>query len=405
MKKQLKKPVLVFVIFLFMAVIFYGVEIMESQRKLSFGIPRASQGDTSYIENVTAQMEDGELIDIPLEIYPKEYSISECRELLESARREFEELFLKENNSRENVQTDLYLPELLAEGRVNAEYESSQPQLIGYDGQVDTENIKSGGTVVVLTVTFRCQDQLLLYEVGLKVMPRQLTGQEKIKSEVENYLKEREEETRQKDSLVLPDIIGNMKVQWKLQKDKDAVYFLVVGGVAAVCLYYRKRENEKKKKLRHEKQLLMEYPQMVTQLSLLMGAGMNPFSAWERMVKKYMIQQENGERVSLAYMEEMLITYREIRDGCGEIYAYEKFGRRIGLLPYQKFVSLLVQYVRKGTRDLRLLLTQEAETVQEERLNMARKIGEEAGTKLLFPMLLILVVVLAVILFPAVTTF
>ena len=47
------------------------------------------------------------------------------------------------------------------------------------------------------------------------------------------------------------------------------------------------------------------------------------------------------------------------------------------------------------------MLSEEADAALEERRNLARKRGEEAGTKLLFPMMLMLVVVMFLILLPA----
>ena len=101
----------------------------------------------------------------------------------------------------------------------------------------------------------------------------------------------------------------------------------------------------------------------------------------------------------------MQITYREIKDGCPEGQAYEKFGLRIGLLPYRKFASLLFQNLQKGSGNLRYLLEQEADSVMEERKNAAKKQGEEAGTKMLMPMMLMLVIVLIIIVVPAATSF
>lgn len=51
------------------------------------------------------------------------------------------------------------------------------------------------------------------------------------------------------------------------------------------------------------------------------------------------------------------------------------------------------------------LLEQEAEEAFEERKNSAKKLGEEAGTKLLFPMLLMLGIVIAIIMVPALLSF
>jgi hypothetical protein len=51
------------------------------------------------------------------------------------------------------------------------------------------------------------------------------------------------------------------------------------------------------------------------------------------------------------------------------------------------------------------MLAQEADMALEERLSRARRLGEEAGTKLLFPMMLMLVVVMVLILLPAISGF
>ena len=51
------------------------------------------------------------------------------------------------------------------------------------------------------------------------------------------------------------------------------------------------------------------------------------------------------------------------------------------------------------------LLELEAIDAFEERKNMAKKYGEEAGTKMLFPMIVMLVVVMGIIMLPAVMAF
>ncbi len=51
------------------------------------------------------------------------------------------------------------------------------------------------------------------------------------------------------------------------------------------------------------------------------------------------------------------------------------------------------------------LLTEEARRASQERMDHARKSGEEAGTKLLFPMVMLLAVVMVVIMIPAYMSF
>ena len=54
-----------------------------------------------------------------------------------------------------------------------------------------------------------------------------------------------------------------------------------------------------------------------------------------------------------------------------------------------------------GTKDLRKLMVQEIQQVLEKRRELAKKKGEEASTKLLFPMILLLVLVMVMIVYPA----
>lgn len=50
---------------------------------------------------------------------------------------------------------------------------------------------------------------------------------------------------------------------------------------------------------------------------------------------------------------------------------------------YLKLASLLSQNVKKGTTDILKLLEQESQSAFEQHKNLAKKKGEEAGTKLL----------------------
>ena len=69
--------------------------------------------------------------------------------------------------------------------------------------------------------------------------------------------------------------------------------------------------------------------------------------------------------------------------------------------PYMKLSSLLEQNRRTGTKNLVQLLEQEMTSAWEEQKHTARRLGEEAGTRLLAPLFLMLVVVMVIIMVPA----
>ena len=87
-----------------------------------------------------------------------------------------------------------------------------------------------------------------------------------------------------------------------------------------------------------------------------------------------------------------------------KVECYEAFGRRCESPVYRKFGMLLSQNLRKGTKGLKNLLQREAQEAFEERKNMAKKLGEEAGTKLMIPLFLMLAVVFVIVTVPAFLT-
>ena len=94
--------------------------------------------------------------------------------------------------------------------------------------------------------------------------------------------------------------------------------------------------------------------------------------------KKY--GNQTGKRP--AY-DEVILTCRELQSGTSEGAAYEHFGRRTGLQEYIRLSTLLMQNLKRGNSALLERLREEADKAGEERLQQSKRLGEEAGTKLL----------------------
>ena len=113
------------------------------------------------------------------------------------------------------------------------------------------------------------------------------------------------------------------------------------------------------------------------------------------------LHSQRGAVFETYIVSEMQKTCREMESGHTEAESYENFGRRCKVQAYVRFGALLSQNLRKGTRGLTELLKMEAIQAFEDRKARARRLGEEAGTKLLLPMFLMLTVVLVIVIVPA----
>ena len=165
------------------------------------------------------------------------------------------------------------------------------------------------------------------------------------------------------------------------------------------------KKQEQRKEQERREQLLKQYPDMVSKISLLLGAGMTLSSAWERIVLNYQRKLEQQHTKPEEVYEQMLAAYREMQDGVGELKVYERFGERCNTPQYRKFSMLVTQNLRKGAAGLRQSLEKEVADAFALRKNLAKKAGEEAGTKILLPMMLMLCIVMVIILVPAFLTF
>ncbi len=375
-------------------------------------VEREDETGSAASQSFSFHLEEGEMADavgeqeIDLEVSPLQLEREEAFALLDAAVTEWEETYLGENTSGNEIRKDLVLPSSLCDGMVEISYETSDYDVVNTDGTVTTYALTAEGELVDLTAHFSYGDYTQIEEYTLRILPPEEGSADWVVRELTREAEQTEEDSREQETFSLPDTVGGYRVIWEQGEDNSWIYFILLGALAAFCLEWRGKSQEKERRKKRAARLELEYPRMVDQFAVLLESGMSIRKAWERiLVGGGRAAQAGGRKKQETdvYLEEMWITYREIREGRGEREAYERFGDRIGLMPYKRFSSILTQNLSKGTRDVKELLQQESEQALEDRKSRARKLGEEAGAKMLFPMLVMLVLILVILLVPALT--
>ena len=177
----------------------------------------------------------------------------------------------------------------------------------------------------------------------------------------------------------------------------------VVGGQGSLlcCLVCQECLVEKER----QDQMRLDYAEFVNKLLILLGSGMSLKQSLNRISARYLDKRQKKQTKKRFLYEELLVTNYEIQDGESERRAYQKFGERTGLSCYHRLVRILIQNLQTGNRGLCELLGQEATVALEERKALAKKLGEEAGTKMLLPLIMMLGIVIAIIMVPAMQSF
>lgn len=338
--------------------------------------------------------------EIELEIQGKRYSKEELNDLIIEAKDYIDASLLKENKSLNEVRGDIYLTSHVPGTGLSIKWERENNQLINREGKVNNGDLKEAVSTWVLA-SIQYFDLQVEYKIDLLVLPRLYTEEELAYQKLLEEISKSEESSKTQDSLELPSSIGEMDVIWEEKKESLTTTFIAIGIVAAVLVFWGYDKDLYAKVEERNRQMLLDYPEIIDKITLLLGAGMPLANAWHKIVLDY-----KGKKTNKRYAyEEMIITSNELMLGKSEIAAYESFGRRVKLLPYLRFSSLLAQNVRKGSSDLLRTLELEAIESFEERKELAKRIGEEAGTKLLFPMMLMLLIVLIIVIVPAFLSF
>lgn len=362
---------------------------------------RKSYGEGEVPVSLSARVEGKEEEIFEYIVEERKYTTQEAEELYAKAVRVLPKAICGQNESLEDVRTHLDLVTSLEGYPFSISWESDSYSIVNTDGTVNNEELREAA-VVALTAQFRYENLTWDYQMYVRVNPKQYTGQELLRRRIEELLRRQEEKTGTMDTMILPDTVGSMPIVWKEIVEDSSVYLLLLVLSTAIFLYWTRSREPDRRLENRRKELLLDYPEIVNKLALYMGAGMTIRNAFFKLAEDYRKQQK--ERKRYVY-EEILMTCYELQSGRSEKEAYDHFGKRCQVQVYMKLSTLLSQNLRKGSNDLLKMLRQEADNAFAERKNLAKKLGEEAGTKLLLPMMMMLCIVMVIIMIPAYFSF
>lgn len=362
---------------------------------------RQKQGEGDRTVRLLAKNERGEEAEAAIVIRECRYEEEELEFLYEEMLAKLAVEALAQNSSWECIVKDLYFMESLEDYPFTLEWSSDNYALISESGKLALNREQKA--LVSIRLKAEYYDFSREHVFCAKVFPPEevlsFTGQ------AQALLKKAEEAEPYKERILLPPEIGGSSVIWseKTEKVENSIFVLCLLGAGAFLLI---QDRELQNKARKRKLLMAEeYPALISKLTLYLGAGMNLKSAWVKIAQEGCEKKNLKRGADSPIYQEMLYTCREMEGGIPEAEAYERFGKRIQGQRYIRLTTLLVQNLKKGNAALLLQMRQEAFLALEERAASAKKKGEEIGTKLLLPMMLMMGMVMVLIIIPAFLAF
>ena len=341
----------------------------------------------------------------------RKYSDEEIKIQSEKVKKYIYAHYLGKNKSSDKVCKNLYLMKKVKGSMFVVSWFSDDEKIISEQGKVYGSRI-SKPQQVGLTAVIKYEAFKEKLRFNVIVTPVKKGNEQSIWDELDKLLSDAMEKTKSLRYFKLPEKVAGKKIKYGINRYEPLWKLTAIMAVMFIVVPYLLESMTKSKVSDREKQLKLAYPEMIEKFVLLVNAGLPVKNAWIRITETEGEKSKANNYTDKNYLsknyrnnyyliEEMLLTRRQMENGLSEEKAYELFGRRIGLLSYMKFCTLLVQNMKKGTADLIRILEYESADVFNERKENVKILGEEAGTKLLLPMMIMMVIIFAIIMYAA----
>lgn len=372
-----------------------GTHFLKEQRYLEKSGAEENEKNLKLI----VSSEGKEDVEVSVEVPSVSYTSQELEQKMQEAKDYVLASYLGENDSN-RVSLPLNLVEYIPGSAIEIYWEIENRDLIEENGQLKNGLLKEARECMLTAVlVYRETEETI--ELPVTVLPATDMSQEEWEDVVDEAIYEAGTQNPEGNVMELPSEIYGKEVTFSEPKEKESLTFVIFGIIVCVLLWYLEEEKIKSGLEKREHQMMLDYPELINKFTLLIGAGMTIHSAWEKIACEYQEKMKREKKNRRYAYDEWCLTWTEMSNGVTEMEALERFGTRTKLMPYLRFSTLLSQNLRKGSKGLTDMLEYEAADAFEKRKQNTKKLAEQAGTKLLGPMILMLILVVLIIMAPA----
>lgn len=352
-----------------------------------------------YFGDVTKQdiylTVDGQTSVYELEVQPTEYTEQEFFDQAQEVNAWLSTAILGNNISAECITDDLHLPDRDKTNCFEIQWQSQNPDLITSYGKIEWDLLTEDVVVVmVATVSYLDYSVEFEYPVYIRLYSSE---EEKRLSSVQALIKSLELDNRTNSFFVLPDKSQDVEISLGHNKDNPALKWVLLGGILCVVIVIMQRYQLEESIKKRDKELNAMYSGFVSRICVLLGTGLTLRGCMDQIA--YELRGPSTLKQELLYM------VHELKMGKDETATYTAFASRIGIPIYARLMNHITQNLRVGTQNLIHVLDEEVGISLEMRNEYMKKRGEEVSTKLLFPMMVLLLVVMFIVMFPAMHNF
>ena len=354
---------------------------------------------------VTAVMETeigGEISrrNVELTVEPMELTEEEKTRRLDAFEEILKTLIRGENHSLKEVSVDLNLITKDPSTGITLLWSSSNPELIDEKGRVYPSG--DSGKEVDLSAVMELDG--MTREWSVKVVHHCVPDAENFQRSLESELPEVNRLINEDSSrryAALPDKLqSGIPVRWRNPADHRYYFAGFLALLTAVFLYRKKKSDRKRVMEERRQDISRDFPYFLDKLVMLLSAGVILTEAVYRIWGDYERFQRKTRRK--VFYEELGESVRSMRNS-NAAFSSEliRMSERLGVREFARLAVVLRDSLGSGN-DLVSKLENESILMWRERKAAVQTLGRVADTKLVFPLMIILTVLIIIVMTPAI---
>ena len=378
-------------VFVLLLMAVFGLSWIPESNEDSLRFERPEVGeDSEYVELNLVDEAAKTRETYSLEVKPREYTEAEFQKVSKEIKEYLDSVILAENKSFDEITSDMELPKKYKGSGVKIIWESDKPTVLSENGHI-SEDMQEEKVDINLTATIKDNNYSDTYEKKVVVIKNK-SGDDSNEAKV--AMLNIEKGNRADEEFVLPEKIGNIRINRKIETNDMRLKYLLIFGVMMMLIfgYYRYYKMKEKVELRNE-EISDAYYGFVNRLTIYIGAGFT--------LQKSLMAAVQSEKCSYL-VKEVEYALNMISTGVPEAGVYKELGDRLGCEEYIKLMSLISQNLSYGNSNLLKLLDSEVKNSFFMRKERIRKKGEQASEKLLLPTSILMILVIIVVMYPAI---
>ena len=386
-----------------------------------FKIKRADYGENKVPYKLNVDIDDEKNIQIDFFVSSRRYTKEEANDIFDKKYKELLLVVLGENEDFDNIKYNLNFLNDVSDGikaiwsftpeneNNDFDYYLRYQNIIDKNGNVKNQKLSldervKGYISLILYTNIKNEESIYKskeYLIPIIIKKGLIDERNEIKNELVASIDEHDKNTIDNENIILPNIVNGKKVKYKEKKDMTFLIIPLLGILFAILLEYRDKNNIKLKKINLEKSIEKDFCTVVTKVLLYVNSGMSIRNGFIKIADDYICKLKNNKVVKTFVHDEIVIFKNKVLSGIGEIDAFDSMAKHINMRKWTRFINILEQNIKNGNKDIKNILTMEVQDALYEKKHMAKRLGEEASTKLILPLMLNLAVIMLIIMVPA----